>query len=408
MSSIGRDRNSPLRRRGGIPRLRPEAIPLLSYGFRPFFLGAALWALAAMVLWIGVISNWWTFAHGYGVLAWHAHELLFGYVSAVLTGFLLTAIPNWTGRLPLQGRPLLALFLLWLAGRIAMLATDQIGIVAAAVIDCTYLLALTAVILREIIAGKNWRNLKVTILVAAMALANILFQAEVLVYGAPDYGIRLGVALIIVLIMLVGGRVTPSFTHNWLARQQSAKLPAPLGRFDMISIGITGGALVSWIAAPNWTGTAGLLIIAAIGQALRLSRWAGERVWREPIVLILHLGYAFVPVGALALGVSILWPEILTPTGALHAWTTGAIGTMTLAVMTRASLGHTGREIVAKPPTMIIYGAILAAAVTRMAASTLPSIYHEALVVSALGWIVAFGGFAIVYGPMLLRARRAG
>ena len=256
MSSIGRGTNSPLRRRGGIPRLRPEAIPLLSYGFRPFFLGAALWALAAMVLWIGVISNWWTFAHGYGALAWHAHEFLFGYVSAVLTGFLLTAIPNWTGRLPLQGRPLLALFLLWLAGRIAMLATDQIGIVAAAVIDCTYLLALTAVILREIIVGKNWRNLKVTTLVAAMALANILFQAEVLVYGAPDYGIRLGVALMIVLIMLVGGKITPSFTHNWLARQQSAKLPAPLGRFDMISIAITGGALVSWIAAPNWTGTA--------------------------------------------------------------------------------------------------------------------------------------------------------
>jgi uncharacterized protein involved in response to NO len=408
MSSTSRDTNGALRRRGGIPRLRPEAVPFLSYGFRPFFLGAALWALAAMVLWIGVVSDWWTFAHAYGALAWHVHEFLFGYVSAVLTGFLLTSIPNWTGRLPLQGRPLLALFLLWLAGRIAMLATDRIGIVAAAVIDCTYLLVLTAVILREIMAGKNWRNLKVTILVAAMALANILFQAEVLVYGVPNYGVRLGIAVMILLIVLVGGRVTPSFTHNWLARQESAKLPAPLGRFDMISIAITGGALLSWIAASDWTGTAGLLIIAAIGQALRLSRWAGERVWREPIVLILHLGYAFVPVGALALGLSILWPEILTPNGALHAWTTGAIGTMTLAVMTRATLGHTGREIVAKPPTMIIYGAIVAAAVTRMAAPLLPSIYHEALVASALGWIVAFGGFAVVYGPMLLRARRAG
>jgi uncharacterized protein involved in response to NO len=408
MSATSPNTNSPLRRRGGIPRLRPEIDPFLSYGFRPFFLGAALWAFTAMVLWIGVVSNWWTFAHAYGALAWHSHEFLFGYVSAVLTGFLLTAIPNWTGQLPLQGRPLLALFLLWLTGRIAMLATDRIGIVAAVVVDCTYMLALTAVILREIVAGRNWRNLKVTILVGAMACANILFQEEVLVYGAPNYGVRLGAAVMIVLIMLVGGRVTPSFTHNWLARQGSAKLPAPLGRFDMGSIAITGGALLSWIAAPNWRGTAGLLIIAAIGQALRLARWAGDRVWREPIVLILHLGYAFVPVGALALGLSILRPEILAPSGALHAWTIGALGTMTLAVMTRASLGHTGREIVAKTPTLVIYGAIVIAALTRMAAPALPSIYHEALFVSALGWIVAFGGFAVVYGPMLLRARRVG
>jgi uncharacterized protein involved in response to NO len=155
MSSTSRDTNSRPRPGGGIPRLRPETGPFLSYGFRPFFLGAALWAFTAMVLWIGFVSNWWTFANAYGALAWHVHEFLFGYVSAVLTGFLLTAIPNWTGQLPLQGRPLLALFLLWLAGRVAMLATNQIGIVAAVVIDCTYLLALTAVILREILAGKT-------------------------------------------------------------------------------------------------------------------------------------------------------------------------------------------------------------------------------------------------------------
>src|SRR5690349_17024863 len=114
-------------KRGGIPRLRPESIPVLSYRFRPFFLGAALWACIAMVLWIGLLSGWWSFATGYGLIAWHAHEFLFGYVAAVMTGFLLTAIPNWTGRFPLQGRPLLALFALWLAGRAAMLATDAIG-----------------------------------------------------------------------------------------------------------------------------------------------------------------------------------------------------------------------------------------------------------------------------------------
>jgi uncharacterized protein involved in response to NO len=407
MSTMSGDTNGQLRRRGGIPRLRPESVPLLSYGFRPFFLGAALWALVAMVLWIGLVSDWWAFANAYGAVAWHAHEFLFGYVAAVLTGFLLTAIPNWMGRLPLQGRPLLALFLLWLAGRVAMLTTDQIGI-AAMLIDGAYLPTVFAAILREIIAGGNWRNLPVAILVAVMALADILFQTEVLVEGAPNYGIRLGVAVMVALIMLVGGRVTPSFTHNWLARHGRAKLPAPLDRFDMGAIAFTGAALLSWIAAPNWDGTAGLLIIAAIVQTIRLARWAGERVWREPIVFVLHLGYAFVPLGALALGLSILWPAILAPSGALHAWTMGAIGTMSLAVMTRATLGHTGREIVATTPTAIIYAAILVAALARIAAPMLPSIYHEALVAAALGWIVAFGGFVVIYGPMLLRARRTG
>jgi uncharacterized protein involved in response to NO len=311
------------RRRGGIPRLRPQSsIALLSCGFRPFFLGAGLWATVAMVLWIGLVSGLWQFANAYGDVAWHAHEFLFGYVSAVLTGFLLTAIPNWTGRLPLQGSPLLALCLLWAAGRVAMLATDQIGVVAAAAVDCAYLPTLAAVILREIIVGRNWRNLKVTILVILVAVANVVFQVEVLVRGAPDYGLRLGTAAIVGLIMLVGGRITPSFTHNWLTRAGSAKLPAPLDRFDMTAIAIAGGALLSWIAAPGWRGTAALLIFAAVVQAVRLGRWAGERTWREPIVLILHVGYAFVPLGALALGAAILWPAIIAPTAALHAWTT--------------------------------------------------------------------------------------
>ncbi len=394
------------RPRGGIPRLRRQStIALLSYGFRPFFLGAGLWATVAMVLWIGLISGHWAFANAYGAVAWHAHELLFGYVSAVLTGFLLTAIPNWTGRLPLQGQPLLALCLLWAAGRVAMLATDQIGVAASAAVDFVYLPTLAAIIVRELIAGRNWRNLKVVILVALLALANVLFQVEVLVSGAPDYGLRLGTAAIIMLIMLVGGRVTPSFTHNWLKREGSAKLPAPLDRFDMAAIAIAAVALLSWIAAPGWRSTAVLLIVAAVAQAARLGRWAGERTWREPIVFILHVGYAFVPLGALALGVAILWPRIIAPTGALHAWTTGAIGTMTLAVMTRATLGHTGRTIEAAPPTIVIYGAILFAALARVAAPLLPGIYYPALMAAATGWIVAFGAFLIVYGPMLLRPR---
>jgi uncharacterized protein involved in response to NO len=397
------------RPRGGIPRLqRQSSIALLSYGFRPFFLGAGLWATLAMVLWIGLISGHWAFANTYGAVAWHAHEFLFGYVSAVLTGFLLTAIPNWTGRLPLQGQPLLALCLLWAAGRAAMLATDQIGLAAAVALDCAFLPTLAAVIVREVVAGRNWRNLKVSILVALLAFANVLFQVEILEHGAPDYGLRLAIAAIVGLIMLVGGRVTPSFTHNWLKREGSVKLPAPLDRFDITAIAIAAVALLAWIAAPDWIGTGILLIIAAVVQAARLGRWAGERTWREPIVFILHVGYAFVPLGALALGVAILWPTIMVPTGALHAWTTGATGTMTLAVMTRATLGHTGRAIEAQPATIVIYGAILFAALARVAAPLLPAIYYPLLTGAAAGWIVAFGGFVIVYGPMLLRPKASG
>ena len=393
------------RRRGGIPRLKPQAVALLSYGFRPFFLGAAVWACAAMVLWIGLLSSGWAFADAYGPIAWHAHEFLFGYISAVMTGFLLTAIPNWTGRLPLQGRPLLMLFLLWLAGRVAMLATARIGVLGAAIIDCVYLLTLVAVTMREIVVGRNWRNLRVVILVGVFALANIAFQAEVLRYGAPDYGLRLGCAAIVSLIMLIGGRITPSFTTNWLNRQRSDRLPAPLGRFDTISLALALAALAAWIVAPAWLGTAVLLLVMTIAQAARLARWAGERTWREPILFVLHLGYALVPLGALLLALSILWPNMLPPSGALHAWTTGAMGMMTLAVMTRATLGHTGREIVTTSPTIVIYGAILAAALIRVCAPLLSSIYYQSLLAAALCWIIAFGTFIVFYGPMLVRAK---
>lgn len=396
----------PTRVAKGIPRLRPASFALLSYGFRPFFLGAAIWACVAMICWIGLLSGALHFAAGYGAVAWHAHEFLFGYVSAVMTGFLLTAIPNWTGRMPLQGGPLLGLVTLWLAGRIAMLMTDVIGIVPGAFVDVAYLFVLTATIVREILAGKNWRNLKVVGLVGLVATANVVFHAEVILAGAPDYGMRLGIAGIVALIMLVGGRVTPSFTNNWLARQGAAARPAPLSRFDFASIGVTALALLLWIAAPTWQGTGAALVVAALLQTIRLSRWAGLHTWREPIVLILHIGYAFVPLGALVLAVSIFWPELLPATGALHAWTTGAMGVMTLAIMTRATRGHSGYSIESTPMTSAIYAAIVIAAIARVAAPFAPSYMTELLYVSAAGWIAAFGLFVLSYGPMLVKARR--
>jgi uncharacterized protein involved in response to NO len=287
-----------------------------------------------------------------------------------------------------------------------MLATDEIGTGAAAIVDCTYLVVLTAVISREIVAGSNWRNLRVAVLIGLTAVANIVFQAEVLIYATPTYGLRLAVAAIVGLIMVVGGRITPSFTSNWMTRQGSEIRPAPLGRFDIGSIALAALALIAWIAEPDWYGTAALLLLMAIAQAARLSRWAGARTWREPILFILHVGYAFLPLGALILSFSIMWPHIVPASGALHAWTTGAMGIMTLAVMTRATLGHTGCEVVSTPATIAIYGAMLVAALARITAPLLPAIYYQALLVAGVAWLLAFGIFLLVYGPMLLGAKQ--
>ena len=287
-----------------------------------------------------------------------------------------------------------------------MLAVDKIGTGAAAIVDCAYLVTLTTVITREIVGGSNWRNLRVAVLVALTAVANIVFQAEVVIYAAPTYGLRLAVAAIVGLIMVVGGRVTPSFTSNWLTRHGSGKRPAPLHRFDIASIAFAALTLVAWIAAPDWYGTAALLLLMAIVQAARLSRWAGAQTWREPILFVLHVGYAFVPLGALMLSLSTLWPKVVPASGALHSWTTGAMGIMTLAIMTRATLGHTGRDVLSTPTTTIIYSAMLLAALVRVAAPLAPAIYYEALLVAGLAWLLAFGIFLLIYAPMLVGAKQ--
>jgi uncharacterized protein involved in response to NO len=207
--------------------------------------------------------------------------------------------------------------------------------------------------------------------------------------------------------MVVGGRITPSFTNNWLTRQGSETRPAPLGRFDIASIALAAVALIAWIIVPDWYGTAALLLLMAIAQAARLARWAGAQTWREPILFILHVGYAFVPLGALILSLAILWPQIVPASAALHTWTTGAMGIMTLAVMTRATLGHTGRDVVSTPATMLIYGAMLVATLSRITAPLWPAIYYQALLVAGGAWLLAFGIFLLVYGPMLVGAKQA-
>jgi uncharacterized protein involved in response to NO len=378
---------------------------LLSYGFRPFFLGAALWAILALTIWLGALAGRWELAPGYGALPWHAHEMLFGYSSAVLAGFLLTAVPNWTGRLPVVGWRLLLLFLLWCAARIAFLLTGTTGPLPAVVIDSLFLPCLLFVLGREIVVGRNWRNLRPLALVALLAAANIGFHAEVLNTGTAVAASRVGTAALIGLIMLIGGRIVPSFTHTWLLRMDPEHLPVSFNRFDIAALLVSGVALVLWIARPEHTATSVLFLTAAVLQFVRLWRWAGLYAWRAPLVLALHVGYAFVPLGFLLGAISIFEPQAFAGTAALHAWTVGAIGLMTLAVMTRATRGHTGRALTASGLTIAIYTAIIAASLLRIAAGAFPQDYGNLLELAGIAWIAAFGLFLIEYGPMLLGPR---
>jgi uncharacterized protein involved in response to NO len=207
------------------------------------------------------------------------------------------------------------------------------------------------------------------------------------------------------LIVLIGGRITPSFTHSWLLRTGSPLLPASFGGPDMVALLFSGLALLSWIAAPQAEMTALLFLIAAAALLIRLGRWRGERIWREPLLLVLHVGYGFVPLGFLLGAVAIFVPGSLGGTAALHAWTVGAVGLMTLGVMTRATRGHTGRELVASPATVAIYGAVALAALLRVAAGILPELYMPLIFAAGAAWSAAFALFLIEYAPMLLRAR---
>ncbi|TDR94078.1 NnrS family protein [Enterovirga rhinocerotis] len=386
-----------------IPRLRDYSGPaILSYGFRPFFLMGALQAALAMVLLLPLWFGWIDVPTAFAPRDWHVHELLYGYLPAVTTGFLLTAIPNWTGRMPLQGNPLLGLVLLWAAGRPAVAFSAVIGWQAAAAIDCAFLIGVVLVVAREVVTGRNWRNLPVLLLVTCFALGNVTFHIEAARHGTAETGIRIGLAVAILLVMLIGGRIIPSFTRNWLARRGEGRLPVPFGRFDIVSLAIGLAALAAWAAAPQSAWTAASLILAGCIQAVRLARWAGDRTLSDRLVLILHLGYVFVPIGFVLLGAGI-W-GLVPETAGIHAWTGGAIGAMTLAVMTRASLGHTGRDLVADRATEAVFGLVLVAAVARIGAALVPSAAWL-LWIAGLAWVAAFAGFALAYGPILCRPR---
>ncbi len=382
-------------------------VAFLSRGFRPFFFGAGVFGAAALLVWLVALAGAAVGPCGMAARDWHVHEMLFGYFAAAMSGFLLTAVPNWTGRLPIAGRPLLALLMLWLVARVAAFFSCLAPWVAA-IVDVSYLIVLAGLIWREIIAAGNRRNAAVAVLVSLVALADAWWHVAVLLGdGAAALAERLVLAVAAGLIMLIGGRIVPSFTRNWLMKQgrrDEAELPASFGPVDRIAIILGGAALAIWVATGEGALSAPFMLVAGVALCARLARWKGHATLREPLVWILHVGYFWVAAWFVLMSLAGwgAWPV----TDALHALTAGAILTMTLAVMTRASLGHSGRPLKADGITTVIYLLAIAGGVVRTLAQAWPwplmASWHLSGALSAS----ALALFAVAYVPTFFQPRK--
>lgn len=339
-------------------------------------------------------------------VSWHVHEMIFGFVAAAIGGFLLTATANWTGRLPVQGPPLIGLCLLWLVGRLAMATSAIIGALPAALIELSYLAVLIAFAGREIIAGRNWRNSPIILILTILLATDILWQIEILELANFDGAARrLAIATVLTLIMLIGGRVIPSFTRNWLAKRDAELLPASFGVFDKIVLAVTVPTLIGWAVAPETRVVGGFLLLASFLNLARLIRWQGHRTASDALVWVLHVGYFWIPVGLFLLAANALM-EGPTQAGGIHALTAGAIATMILAVMSRATLGHTGRKLHAGTGLSIAYILVSAGTLARVLGAYIEAFYSPLLIAGAFAWALAFILFTAICGPMMLTRRR--
>jgi|BEDMetMinimDraft_2_1075160.scaffolds.fasta_scaffold06014_2 uncharacterized protein involved in response to NO len=398
-----------------IPRYRPTTAPaVLSAGFRPFFLLAGFLGAGLIGAWTAMFAGWIAPPPtAWPPSLWHAHEMIFGYGAAALAGFLLTAVPNWTGQMPLTGAPLFVLVLLLGLGRIAMAAEAPAGPLFTALLDLAFPFTFIFVIAREIVSGRNWRNLPVLAALAVFTLANALTHAAFLGLPIdPALGARLGIAVLVMLITLIGGRIVPSFTRNWLVRHRpDASPPRLFPALERLTFALSALALLLFVVAPEGAGGRALGVIAllaALCQAGRLFFWSGHATWPEKLLFGLHLAYAWVAAGFALLAAASFAPARIPLTTALHGLTIGAIGGMTLAVMTRASLGHTGRDLHATPAITAIYAAASLAALLRLAPLLWPERSGVLIAASGLVWSGGFLLFLAVFAPVLLLPRRRG
>lgn len=384
----------------------PYTGPALFAGsFRIFFLSAAIWAVLALVLWIYYLAGGGaTFDGQLPMLNWHAHELVYGYGGAVVAGFAFTAIPNWTGRTPVRGVELGLLFAFWFMARVlaVLLLFGWHVDLLRAVAEIGFFLLFVMLAAREVVQGKNWRNMKIIVFFSLLLIAALfanLKRQEVFVSDVPGW--QAGLFVLLLLICVIGGRIIPAFTRNWMKGEGVATEPTLFNKFDAVAI---AAALVTFIAFSSGLSGAALVTLAASTAVLhlvRLLRWRGWYSHYSPIVFVLHVSYAWVPIGFALLALAEAgFLDIVT---ALHAWAVGGMGSTTLAVMTRASLGHTGQPLTNSIGLTSIYLAINGGAVCRIFAALWGEQYQLLLNVSGVLWCAAFLLFVIKFLPTFLR-----
>ena len=374
--------------------------------FRPFFIAAGIWATLAVPFWLLNYFGIMIVIDNFNILLWHQHEILYGFVAAAIAGFILTAIPNWTGRLPIKNKPLAILVFLWILGRVGFLTTAIFGTITTSLMDLPFLIVLVLVIIREIVSGKNWRNLPVIILISFFTLGNILVHLQIHeIIDSAELGIRLSTFVLSILLALIGGRIVPSFTRNWLAQNKANKFPRPFGNIDKISLISLVVFVFAQVIIPHHQATSLLALLAGMLHGIRLIRWKVWMTLAEPLIWILHVGYMWLCVALVLIGLSGL-TDFVPYTSSYHALTVGAFSTMILAVMTRASLGHTGRTIKATLGTTTIFIFITIAAILRVYEPFINESGTLILSLSGIFWTLSFALFIFIYFPILTQPRK--
>ena len=388
----------------------PAGGVLFSYGFRPFFLMAGLFSVLTAAVWLAVYAGVLAPVSAYPPSLWHGHEMLFGYTAAAAAGFFLTAVPNWTGGPRVQGAPLAGLAALWLAGRLTFWAMPMVPAWLVAIIDVAFLPALAAAIMPALKGGSR-RNLVFPAVLGVLIATNVMFHLEALEITATGFpALSVAVDTFALFIAIIGGRVTPAFTGNALrmAAARAGQPPPQITAMPWLNeAAIVSVALVVVVdAVADGSPVAGWVALAAAAlNGARMAGWQTAKVLRTPILWVLHLGYGWLVLGLAVKGLAAV-SGALPPSIALHGITIGAIGTMTLALMSRAALGHTGRALAAPRAMAAAYGLPSLAAVIRIAmAVATPALYTLSVVLSGLVWLLAFAIFVWLFWPVLTGPR---
>ena len=388
------------------PASRPR-FAIAAKGFRPFFLLAACFAASIVPVWIAILAGLVPPSTTLDPTTWHAHEMVFGFAVAVIAGFLLTAASNWTQRETVVGAPLLALSALWLAGRAAMVLPGVLPRGMSAVIDLAFLPALIAVLARPLVASKNRRNFVMLGVLGALFVANLVVHLDALQVTSLGSGRRaclVAIDVVLLVILVIAGRVFPMFTRN-ATGIASIRSSRPL---DALAIGGMGVLSLLDAFMPESLGAGVAAAVVAALALLRTGPWGMRHTARHPLLWILHLGHGWIPIG-LALRAFSTLTQAIPGSFATHALTLGAIGSLTLGMMARVSLGHTGRLLVASKPIVAAFIAItLAAGARAIVPLFVPSLYLVTLYAAAALWTGAFVLFLYVYAPILTSPRPDG